>query len=55
MKIGISHYEFVKDEELCNYVNDILLKNKNINRIINIVIDFRVGYKIAKIVYEELY
>lgn len=54
MKIGIEHYEFCKDEEICNYVNDVLLKrNKNITRIINIVIDFRCGYKIGKIVYEE--
>lgn len=54
MKIGIKHYEFCKDEELCNYINDVLLKkNKNITRIINIVIDFRIGYKISKIIFEE--
>ncbi len=53
MKINIAHYEFCKDLELCNYINDILLKNNNITRIINVVIDFRCGYKIAKIVYEE--
>ena len=53
MKIGIEHYEFCKDIELCNYVNDVLLKNnENIIRIINIVIDFRCGYKISKIIYE---
>lgn len=54
MKINIAHYEFCKDVELCDYINDILLKqNKNIIRIINIDIDYRCGYKIAKIIYEE--
>lgn len=53
MEIGIENYEFCYDEELCNYINNKLLKeNKNIIRIINIVIDFRIGYKIGKIIYE---
>lgn len=51
MKIGILNYEFCKDEELCNKVNKFLEENNNI-KIINIVIDFRCGYKIAKIIYQ---
>ncbi len=54
MRVNIAHYEYRKDIELCNYINDVLLKtNKNIIRIINVQIEFCIGYKVAKIIYEE--
>lgn len=50
MKIGILTYEFCNDEEFCNEINSFLKDKSNID-IINIVIDFRIGYKIYKVIY----
>lgn len=54
MRINIKHYDFRKDIELCNYINNVMLNSiKNNIRIINIDIEYCIGYKIAKIIYEE--
>lgn len=52
MKIGILTYEFCKDEEFCNAINSFLKENPNID-VINVFIDFRIGYKLYKVFYKE--
>lgn len=52
MKIDILTFEFCKDEDFCNKINKILEENLNID-IINIMIDFRIGYKIYKVVISK--